>query len=205
MRVAPLLLVLPAVMTLSLPAASVTTSAQQARGSISGRILMNGVVDRNNSYAILVLPADISQPVDTAQVLSDLIDVGGEFTVSGVDDGEYLVVLASTHIDPAVPEETVRFSNETVLPMVPAAPRKFTRAAVRVTIENGRADRDVVFELESPFAQDKSTAAAELPATGLRPPIGRSPAPYLPTALSALGLLAFVTGLHLRPRTSHRR
>lgn len=197
MRIAILFLAMSAAVSLLAIA-----HAQEAQGSISGRILINGVVDRNNSYGILVLPAEILQPLDTFQFGPDLIHVGGEFTVSGLEDREYLVILASTHIDPYFPEETVRFTNETVLPAVPNAPRKFTRAAVRVTIENGRADREVVFELESPVAQDEGTAAGGLPTTGIRPETGRSTPLYLLAGLATLGLLSFAAGLGLTLRNA---
>lgn len=175
--------------------------AQESTGSISGRILMDGVVDLNNTYAVLVLPADISQPLNAAAYSSRLISVRGEFTIPNIADGEYLVVLASTHIDPADPELTILFDNTKVHRIAPLAPPRFTKAAVRVRIENVRADREAVFELASGF-----------PATGL--PFQRSDrAGHLPRAfavlgalaLAGLGALALASGVALRLRGARGR
>lgn len=175
-------------------AVSTAVHAQEAEGTISGRILLGGEVDRNNRFALLVFPADVPQPVDTLRAMPDLISIGAEFTLSGFSDGEYLVVLASTYRDPPNPEETVQF--QIFGDVMPQAPRESTRAAVRVKIVDGLPDREVVFDL-GPL-----TALADFPDTGLRLPAEAGRPLRLPLALAGIGLLGVIAGGALRRRVT---
>lgn len=192
-------LALAVCLLLLLPSGFTRVRAQEAPGVIKGRILVNGVVDWNNSQAILLLPADISQPVETAEYMS-LISVTGEFTVSGIEDGEYLVVLATMHVEPDFGGETVRFSNEVVRSVLgDDAPREFSSPAVRVTIADGRADREAVFEI-GPLV--RPGAAGALPTAGLGFESDAQGLALLPMALTLFGLLACLGGLALLRRSS---
>lgn len=67
--------------------------AQEGTGSISGRIVFEG--EHRGLLGLFFVPGDTPQPVEDQLFLSFLIEVDGEgnFSVSGLADGDYLLVL----------------------------------------------------------------------------------------------------------------
>ena len=108
-------------------------------GSISGRIVFVGGHPRfregglNFWYAVFLLPADLSRPLDSYAdvefIFNHLVvaDAEGYFSITGLADGEYFV-LALARLDAATP------SHETVV-IVGAS----DRLGVRVTVADGNA------------------------------------------------------------------
>ena len=89
MRIAVFLFALVA-SALLLPAVA---HAQEPTGSISGQIVFKG--EHRGLLGLFFVPGDTPQPVEDQLFLSFLIDVDGEgnFSVSGLADGDYLLVL----------------------------------------------------------------------------------------------------------------
>ena len=122
------------------PPNQLSPPAEPATGSISGRIVFVGpqpeceVDEFNFACLVYLLPANLSQPFDAMAnldlVLDHLIqaDAEGNFSFTGLEDGEYLVLSLSGSIEDGIPSpEIVVFSASGT-----------THLAVRVSVANGQ-------------------------------------------------------------------
>ncbi len=109
MRIAVFLFALVA-SALLLPAVA---HAQEATGSISGRIVFEG--EHRGLLGLLIVSADDPQPIDDQRFSELLVEVDnlGNFSVSGLADGDYFLVLVPW-LTPAEPlPEGVDFLDST--------------------------------------------------------------------------------------------
>ena len=106
--------------------------AQEPTGSISGRIVIAGQPPVPYDDVFSVVAADTPQPIPNHQLELVQFDDQGNFTVSGLGDGDYLLVLPPWwgFVDGVVEE---------VLLASPVAEITLTLSAIRVTVANGQA------------------------------------------------------------------
>jgi hypothetical protein len=177
------------------------------QASISGIIVSEGRPDLL-PMSFLVVPAGTVQPIpypDSLAYAHDT-DMEGNFTVSGLADGEYLIAVG------VLGEDFTTTLTDSVTLTDPAQPGPYSFPALRVTVTNGQAVTGVVITLvfgtpELPAQTPQPTSAlspvAELPAAGSGGGPGDTSG-YIGTAVAGLALLAFAGGVVWRMRAARR-
>lgn len=166
-------------------------------GSISGRVFVNGVPAAGFG-SFPYVPGDTPEPIVLDDVVIDEfahVDEQGTFAISGLADGEYLLLLGSKERGRTV---TASLPVETVQVIVPTrqAPggEEQTWFAIRVTVAGGQAVTGIEINIFEPTPSPLS--APGLPATGAADgrEEGDRALAYLATALAGAVLLVVVGG-----------
>ncbi len=184
------------------PTATVQPVPTFPTGSISGRIIIEG--PGTFSIPITVLPATVTQPVpySVARNYFSSTDLAGNFTVTGLADGEYLIAVGSRGetFSSSDLTETVTFIDVDT----------FSLPALRVTVSGGQAVTGIVITLvypTPPLVVDDFgvplSGVAGLPSTG-GGSSGGGAADYIGAAVAGLAALAFVGGVLWRLRGARR-
>ncbi|MCH7811805.1 MAG: hypothetical protein IH958_04165 [Chloroflexi bacterium] len=198
--------------------------AQEPTGSISGRIVFVGEqpvyipFDLNVPFLMFVIPADIEQPLDFNVRVIFLLDhvvaadEDGNFTATGLEDGDYFIIPTGTLENSRPPPETIA---------VDEGEGPTTRLVVRVTVAAGQAvsgvELFVVAAASSPEpdgdgCRNLSPPNGLSPFAGICPPTtggggtttsaGGAALAYLGLAVAGLAVAMFAGGLALRARTA---
>ena len=180
--------------------------AQEATDSISGRVVQTG----SNLYFdhVLVLPASMPQPINGGWAYyrySVHVDEGGNFSVGGLEPGDYLIVVPGLSAEDFVtpmPETVTFFLNETTQAVLPALGVSLTEGEPLTGIE-------IVIKAEATFIGDAwglstpqyiSSPSALPPDTGAGPVRADRSGTYSTVAVLAITALLAGGGLALRLR-----
>ena len=186
--------------------------AQEPTGSISARVVIEGQPPVPYDDVFSVVSADTPQPMFSEQLVLVQFDDQGNFTVSGLGDGDYLLVLPPwwSFVD-AVTEEVL---------IAPPDGTDITLAlsAIRVTVANGQAvvgiqivvrpaePPPVVFDSPplSPPGQLSPALSLGAPTTGAGPGGADGATGRIVAWLAVAATLLLAGGVALRARGSRR-
>ena len=163
--------------------------AQEPTGSISGHIVFVGPQPEfvegpfNLAYFVYLVPTNVDQPIDILAnmdlILEHLVqaDAEGNFSFTGLADGEYFILSLQGNIEDGTPSlEHVSIISEDVLS---------THHAVLVTVANGQAVTGIEFVVRAP--EPAAPTPTPGPPAQLSPPNQLSPPAQLSPALSLGG------------------